>query len=155
MKTITKITAALAATVLGAQAAQAATANGTASATVIGPLAVSQTTPMNFGSFSPSATAGTVTSGGITTGGVAVVSAGSNALFTATGNPNSNFSISVPASISMTSGVNSMTNTLTAQTVSALDNTGRRDFNVLGTLAVAANQPSGTYTGSYTVTVNY
>ncbi len=157
MKSITKMTAAaLAVSVLGASFAQAATTvAGTVSATVIGPLAIVQTTPLSFGSFSASATAGTITSFGVTTGGVTNFSAGSPAVFTVTGNPNTNFSITSPASVVLNSGANSMTAALTTPTSSALDNVGSRIFNTIGTLTVAANQASGAYTGTYNVSVNY
>ncbi len=157
MKSTTKITAAaLTISLLGASLAQAATTvAGTASATVIGPLAITQTTPLSFGSFSSGATAGTITSFGAATGGVTNFSAGSPAVFTVTGNPNSNFNITAPATVTLTSGANTMSADLTTPATSALDNVGSRIFNTIGTLNVAANQASGAYTGTYNVSVNY
>ena len=157
MLSFSKITAAaLAASLFAASAAQAATtATGGASATVIGPLSITQTTPLNFGSFSSGATSGTINSFGSTTGGVTSLALGSPAIFNVTGNPNTNFSITGPASVVLSSGLNTMTATLTVPTGSSLDTAGNRAFNVIGTLAVAANQATGTYTGSYNVSVNY
>ncbi len=147
--------AALAVSVFAASVANAATTTGSASATVIGPLSVTQQTAMNFGSFSSSATAGTINSFGAVTGGVTAISLGSPAIFNATGNPNSSFFITGSPTATLTNGANSMIATLTMPASSAFDNTGARIFNVTGVLAVAANQVAGTYTGTYTVNVNY
>ena len=154
MKTLKMTAAAIVASLLSPNAI-AATTTGTASATVIGNLSISQTSPLNFGTFSAGSTAGTINNFGVVTGGVSVLSAGGSAFFNVVGTPNTNFTITVPPSVTLTSGTNSMNATLSAPSFSALDNTGNRVFNVTGLLSVAANQPSGTYNGTYNVTANY
>jgi hypothetical protein len=44
---------------------------------------------------------------------------------------------------------------INAPTLSATNASGTGIINVTGTLNVGANQPSGAYTGTYTVSVNY
>ena len=156
MNSVTKLTAAtLAAALIAGSAYAATTTSGTASAVIIGTLSIIQQNPLNFGTFSSGTTAGTINSFGATTGGVTVMSIGAPAAFQVTGNPNTNFFVTAPASVTLTSGANTMPATLTAPTASALDNAGSRVINVLGTLTVAANKPAGNYTGSYNVSVNY
>ena len=157
MKSTFKMTAVatLAAALVATAASAATTVSGTASAVIIGNLSVVQQAPLNFGTFSSGTTAGTINSFGATTGGVTVMSIGAPAAFQVTGNPNTNFFITSPASVTLTSGANTMPAALTAPTASTLDNTGSRVFNVLGTLTVAANKPAGNYTGTYNVSVNY
>lgn len=153
-----KLTAAiLAASALGATAAHAATATGTASATVLGSLTISQTTPLSFGSFSSSATAGTVNHFGQTTGGVSHSGSGAQfGSFTVNGTPNTNFNIVMPSTVTLSSGANTMVATFSpVYTQSATNASGTGVINITGTLAVAANQPSGSYTGNYNMTVNY
>jgi hypothetical protein len=153
---MTKFAAVLAASALFANAAIAATATGTATATVLGSLTISQTQALSFGSFSSSATPGTVNHFGQTTGGVTHSGSGAQfGSFAVTGTPNTNYSIVIPATVTLTSGANSMTATLNPLTQSATNASGQGFINTTGTLAVAANQASGTYTGTYNVTVNY
>jgi hypothetical protein len=154
-KSLTLSILALAVTALTASVAQAQAATGTASATVVGSLSIVQQTALNFGSFAPSATAGTIDSYGNTTGGVTGFGGATPAVFNATGSPTTNFTIVSDATVKLTSGANSMTATLTAPTVSVTDSTGNRAFNVTGSLPVAASQPSGSYTGTYNINVHY
>lgn len=150
--------------------ANAATANGTATATVYKPIAVIETTPLAFGMFTISSlTPGTVvidTSGTATpTGGVLLLpSSRSAALFTITGEPSKAITVSYDttgAQLGDGSG-NTMTLGTFTNTVlpTILDGGGTATFNVGATLSVNANQTSGIYsTGTggtpYTVTVNY
>lgn len=154
--TATFISTALVASLLVGSAAQAATTTGNASASVAIPLTIVQTAPLKFGNLSPSATAGTVNHYGQTTGGVTSIGVNAQpALFTVTGLPSANFNIIVPSTTTLTNGAQSMTATLTAPLQFATDPTGVGAFNVTGVLAVAANQASGNYTGTYSITVNY
>lgn len=158
MKTITKITAAaLVASVLGATLAQAATsATGSVNATVVSQLSIVQTASLNFGSFSPSATAGTINHFGQTTGGVTSLGGTQFGVFTVTGTPTTNFNITTtPTTVVLSNGVNTMSAAISAPTLSATNSVGTGIVNVTGTLSVAANQAGGAYSGSYNVSVNY
>jgi hypothetical protein len=97
--------------------------------------------------------------------------------FTVTGEPSMNYSISYPSSSSVTSGANSMSVTdfaPVAETVNGVTPSGHLSgYNgettsssdcgfsgadawcIGGTLHVGVNQPSGVYTGSFTVTITY
>lgn len=145
----------VAATLFGASLAHAASATGTASATVLAPIAISQATALDFGTFASGATAGTVTSAGTASGGVTLIEKGAPAGFKVTGSASRNFTITVPASVTLTSGASSMTASLSAPTSSTLDALGKKDIAVTGTLSVAANQAAGNYNGTYTITANY
>jgi hypothetical protein len=160
---MTKITAAaLVASLFTANAAQAATATGTASATVLSGLTITQTTPLSFGSFSSGPTAGTINHFGSVTGGVSSYAGGAQfGVFTLNGAANSNVTsvlvngVSSSSTVTLTSGANSMVANIFAPTGASLNGSGTGFVNVTGTLNVAANQASGAYTGTYTVTANY
>jgi Domain of unknown function (DUF4402) len=149
---------------------QSATATATASATIILPIAIAKTGDLVFGKLAVGATGGTVA----VSAADAVTIAGTNhtitqpasdtgspaaAAFTVTGEPNMTYAITLPAdgTITLTSGGNSMavngftsslgaTGTLTG---------GTQALKVGATLSVADSQASGSYTGSFSVTVAY
>lgn len=152
----------------------AATADGTATATVIQPITVSETTPLAYGALAVGTTGGTVT---IDTAGTATASADidlissarSAATFTITGEPL--FAIAVSLN---TAGAQLDDATAggggTPMTLGSFTNTGlpvslniggSATFDVGATLNVNASQTPGDYsTGTgdgspYTVTVNY
>jgi hypothetical protein len=148
-------------------AASAVTINANATATVIDPLGVTEVNGMSFGDISATATAGTVVldlgDGRTFTGGVdlagGTVTSGD---YTLTGEPNKAYVITFPASATITSGTDTMTvNTFTtskgstAPITGTLDGTGNDSFIIGGTLIVGGNQPAGTYSGSYVLTVEY
>ncbi len=143
----------------------AATQTGTASATIVTPLAIAVGLNLRFGKISSSAAAGTVliSAAGIrtSTGGVGLVSSGSTqgqATFNVTGDFNSTYSIGLPASTTIVAGANSMTvNTFVSNpaTTGTLSATGAQTVNVGATLNVAASQAGGSYTGTFVVTMNY
>lgn len=145
--------------------ALAATASGTANATVLQPIAITAGTALNFGTFSGNASGGTVkvSTGSVRTLTGSVVVASGNTptagTFSVTGTGTSTFGITYPANFNVTSGANTM-----SVDVSAATNTnpttgtlagGTATLSVGGTLTVAANQTAGAYTGSYTMTVEY
>ena len=71
-----------------------------------------------------------------------------------TGASGASYSVTVPASVSLTGPGTAMTATLTNDGGGSL--TGGTDtFNVGGTLSVGASQTAGSYSGTYTVSVNY
>lgn len=145
--------------------AQAATTNGTATAKVLAPIAIAAGANLNFGSVAASAALGTVviTPAGArsVTGGVGAVTDGANSptsgVFTVTGAAGIGFSITLPATATITSGVNTMTVNAFTSTPSGTGTlvAGTATVNVGATLNVAANQVAGSYTGTYPVTVNY
>lgn len=80
--------------------------------------------------------------------------------FTIAGEPNVNVSIALPTSITISrSGGGSMTvNNFVgypSSTLTNLDGSGNLTLSVGADLNIGTNQTSGTYTGTYTVTVNY
>ncbi|HEY0611231.1 MAG TPA: DUF4402 domain-containing protein [Chitinophaga sp.] len=163
------LSAALALFICSSKAIAQETATATATATIVTPIAITKATDMNFGNVAvQSATAGTVvlppsatptrgTTGGVTLPATAgTVSAAS---FTVTGEDAYTYSISLPASVTITSGSNSMTvNTFTSSpSPTGLLTGGEQTLFVGATLNVAAAQASGTYVSStpFNVTVNY
>ncbi|MEN9855109.1 MAG: hypothetical protein RL186_163 [Pseudomonadota bacterium] len=165
-------------------------------AVIVAPIAVSQPAEMRFGSVIAGATAGTVildlplfnsatqpTTANPTTVGTRTVSGGATLVGGATcsatvlcgvgsvqvgGLASGTFTkVTMPASVTLTSGVNSMTvNTLktrygapgTAGVESgagSFDATGRATVIFAGTLNVGASQPAGNYSGSMTVDIDY
>lgn len=147
---------------LGSQAAFAADATGTASVTIATPIAISQTTPLSFGTVVASGTAGTVVvsnaSVRTTTGGVgALGGTPAAAVFNVTGQGTNAFSITLPTTVSLTgpgTAMNVTTFNHNAGASPALA-AGAKTVNVGATLGVGANQTAGTYSGTYTVSVNY
>jgi hypothetical protein len=148
---------------LSASQAWAASATSNADAVVIAPIGISNTTGLNFGRVAPTGVAGTVvvdTADGRTSTNVDLVSGGTvtSADFAITGEASEGYSITLPASATITSGANNMTvDTFThsAGGSPALDGTGNHSFSVGATLNVGAAQAVGTYTGTFSVTVNY
>jgi hypothetical protein len=129
-------------------------------------LAVTNTAPLAFGRFA-AGTGGSViiSSGGVRTasGGVVLLAsgAGSAAQFTLTGEPGKIYSIDLPSagSVVLTSGAG---HTMPIQSFSSNPNGsgqlgagGSQTVTVGATLGVAANQPVGSYSGSFQVLVNY
>jgi len=135
-----------------------------ANAQILAALRLTFVRDLNFGSLVPSASAGTVTvtpaSARSRTGGVTLVTgaAPQSARFTVQGQRNKSYTIALPASVSIASGGNSMsvaTFTSNLPSPSTLPNNGRQTLNVGATVAVAADQPAGTYASTFTVTVAY
>lgn len=145
---------------LSSTVALAATALGTANATVLTPISITAGTALNFGTLAGNASGGSViiTPAGArsTTGSVVVTAAASYtaASFTVTGTGSSTFAVTYPTSFNVTSGVNTMAVSVTGASTGTLSG-GTAALPVGGTLTVAANQAAGSYTGSYTMTVEY
>lgn len=144
---------------------QAASATANATANIITPITITKNTDLSFGTFSPGATTGTVliaTAGTRTaTGGVSLsaLDAGGAAGFTVTGDTVATYAITLPTNgtVTITNGANSMavndfvsnpsgTGQLTA---------GTQNLAVGATLNVGANQAAGSYTGTFSVSVDY
>lgn len=147
----------------GAPAAYAATTSATATATVYVALTITKTADLNFGGLLPGAAAGTVTVNpdGTRTGTGVTLVGGSTfgaATFALSGQPNASYTIALPSSITITDGTNTMTvDTFTSNPsgTGQLDASGSATLRVGATLKVGANQPPGTYSGTFDVTVDY
>lgn len=152
--------------------AQAANQSGVAKTVLLGPASMVNTAPLDFGNIIPGP-GGTVTINAQTQAVtyVGAVSAGggtiSTAKFVATGTPNRTVTLSLsPSPIVLTSGANSMTVNQIRISVNGggpqplgpnpnLGPLGVINFAIGGRLNVAANQPAGSYTGSFSLTMNY
>lgn len=133
-----------------------------------GPIGIgSSTQPLAFGSL-------VANSGGSVTvavnpllsrsaaGGVFLLPSGnwSAASFSVTGDPNLTYAISLPGNgiVALTSGANTMAiNDFTSNPalIGQLSAGGSQTLAVGATLSVGGSQPTGSYSGSFTVTVNY
>ncbi|MFT4026744.1 MAG: DUF4402 domain-containing protein [Novosphingobium sp.] len=158
--------AALAAAGSLATAANAATASASASAEILSTLNVVKDQDLNFGQIAVNG-AGTVVVGtGATPDSCSalLVCAGSTqkANFVVTGAKNIGVAASVQqTSVSLTSGSNSMAlDNFTlyfpnGTTLTGSGTTGSTNFEVGGTLHVAAGQATGVYSGTFNVNVSY
>lgn len=136
-------------------------------AIVLKPLSLIKKTNMDFGKLITSATAGTATidpvSGAVTTAGgvTATGMATSAATFLGAGSRNAPYQIRIPSKpITLTRVGGTETMTVTNWTLDGPTNRkiGANEafqFGVGAQLSVAANQASGTYVGTFDVTVHY
>ena len=166
MKKILLVSAMLIAFTAGTFAQSTDTEQTTATATIVGPLALTKVSDMNFGTIAVGAVAGTVvlgTDNSRTPNNVTLVppAAGIAASFTVAGEASRTFTITLPANntVSLISGANSMAANIFVHNAGAnpaLDVAGAAAFTVGATLSVAANQAAGSYTSAtFPVTVNY
>lgn len=151
--------AAIAALAFNASVAEAATTTATAKARILAPLTIANTSDLDFGTIVSGTGASTVavsSAGAVSCGtGLTCLGTTSAANFNLGGTSGANVTISVPASVNLTSGANSMTATLASSAASLTLGASGGSFQVGGTLSVAANQAAGSYTGTFTVTANY
>lgn len=156
--------AAVAASVLFSSAAFAASTNGNASATVLAPLTITAGAGMDFGNVAGatgSATTVVLTPAGATSSGDGATVGGTSAAgaFTVTGDDSLTYDISLPASTTLTGGsgpaitVNNFTSSKTGN--SSNTSGGNDSFTVGATLNLSDGQGSGTYTGTYAISVDY
>ena len=144
-------------------AASAATVTANASANVITPLAIAESNGMDFGDVSVGTGGGTVvldtTGGRSVTGDAEAVTGGTQAagVYNVTGSGTKAYSISFPASATISSAGNNMTvDSFTHDAGATPALTGGADtFNIGATLNIGPSQAPGAYTGTYTLTVNY
>jgi len=141
-----------------------ATASASASATILGPLTLTHTDNLVFGTLVPTAAAGTVvlTPGGTATGTGVTVTAivtPTAAKYTAGGTANRTYAITLPANdvVTIVSGGNNMkVQDFTCSIASGdLGAGASQDFTVGATLEVGASQAAGSYTGTYNVKIDY
>ncbi len=129
------------------------------------PIAINSVLDLDFGTLAGDATLpGTATidpatnaktvSGGVSDfGGVH-----RRASFLVTGDPNTAFTVILPSSVTLTSGGNTMTLNGFSSSPSGVGTLNGLGFSVLfvgATLQVGAGQAAGTYSGAFTVVVNY
>lgn len=159
MKKFSVLGVAMAAALFAGQAQAANSVTAGATVEIAAPVAITQTTALAFGNIGPSAAAGSVTvslaGAKSVTGGVSDLG-GSHAAgaFSVTGASGATYSVTIDGTVSLTGPGTAMTATLTNDGGGSL--TGGTDtFNVGATLAVGANQTAGSYSGSYTVSVDY
>jgi hypothetical protein len=166
MKKILLFSAMLIAFSVSAFAQSTDTEQTTATATIVGPLALTKVSDMNFGTIAVGAVAGTVdlgTDNSRTPAGVTLVppAAGLAASFTVSGEASRTFAITLPAD-----GTVSLTGPGVAMPVSvfvhnagvnpALNGGGTAAFTVGARLSVNASQASGSYTSAnFPVTISY
>lgn len=142
----------------------AVTAVSTINVTVARYLAITNTSTLEFGSVSVSATAGSVvinTDGmRFASGGVTVNPAGSftPAKFIIEGKPNANFAVVLPKTVELRDGNG---NTIEVTGFKASTESGRLDANgaleirVGGQIDLDANQATGDYSGTMILELNY
>jgi hypothetical protein len=129
----------------------------------INPIAISNTQPLAFGKFAAgSGGSVTVSAAGARSagGGVVLVSSVSSAAqFSVSGDPNLTYSITLPANgaVVLSSGANTMalSNFSSSPSVGQLSAGGTQTLTVGATLTVGSSQATGSYSGSFDVTVNY
>lgn len=135
-----------------------------ATATIVAPISISKTADLRFANVVAGATTGSVevTPAGVrsATGGALLANntGGGAAGFDVSGDPNATFAITLPSSIVISDGTNDMTVDTFMSTPSAagtLSGAGAATVAVGATLQVEANQPQGSYTGTFNVMVAY
>ncbi len=150
---------------------QAGTGPGTLKTIVLGPVAMINVTPLDFGGIiaaaggtvTVNAQTGTRTSTGVVLAGGTV----SNARFVATGTPNRVVSLSLnPSPITIVNGANSMTVNQLRVSINGggpqpfgpnanLGPLGVINYAIGGRLTVSGTQADGLYTGTFTLTMDY
>ena len=147
-------------------------ATATASATILNPITIKQSSDLHFGSMAVSvATPGTcaISTQGVrtNTGGVNLSASGqTNASFVIKGEKSITYSIILPSNVTITDPTSLCTmsvNNLTARPASSnadgligtLNSNGEDKITIGGTLNVQAGQTIGVYTGTFSVTVAY
>lgn len=158
----------LTATMLFASVASAqtsATATATATAEIITPISIANTADLDFGVFaSPTAAVNATVAAdaaGTYSGSATQIGSTVSAKFDVDGHPSATYAVTIPASVDLVSGLNSMTATLTydCETNSgctAIPAGGSDVLYVGGTLGIGAGQASGVYTSAaFDVTVAY
>lgn len=140
--------------------AYAITVTGNASAIIKRNIAATETQTMNFGTISSGATAATVTlsPAGARASTLSYYGTSRPGIFNITGEPSTPLTVSF-GNGTLSNGANTMAlsnfTTSTTPASSTTDSSGNLTLNVGADLAVGANQASGTYTGTYTVTISY
>lgn len=150
---VTTSVAIVAAVAFPANHAVGVTANGTARQVVIAAIAIANVSDLVFPQASPGAAAATVAPG--------TAENANNGSFNVSGQANTAYTITLPTTINMTNGANTIAvNTFVsfpAAGANGLLGAGGTQLLLVGATraALAAGQALGTYTGTYTVNVVY
>lgn len=148
-------------------AVHAATTSGTATATVVTPIAIAAGDNLRFGSFSTSAAGQTViiaASDGARTGTASfVTSTFGAATFNVTGDGTLTYAITLPSNgtVNITTGVGDATRTMAVSSFSSDPSgtgaltAGAQTLKVGATITTVASQVAGAYTGTFNVSVDY
>ncbi len=157
--------AGLGALALDSEPASAASDTGTANATIIAPITISANLTLEFGQIvtgaSPSVVRISTADARSLVSGDATLAGGTfrAATFNITGEPSTTYAITLPAgAATLTSGANTMTVDTWVSSVGAtstLSGGGTDSFTIGADLNVGGSQATGSYTGTYTVTVDY
>ena len=166
-------TAVVALSLISAPAVLASTVSLDGSANILSTLTVQFTQHLTFGTIAPSTTSNSTVNvlrgsnnSSICGPGLTCFEPGNRARIIVSGAPGQLFSISDPGSTQLTDGNgNAMQvdmfvgagsrNDTSFGAVRRLRANGTRNMNIGATLYVAANQPPGLYTGTYTITASY
>lgn len=144
---------------LTASSVTAATADGTALARILSQVSVTQVSDLDFGTIVAGTSASTVAINpfGVRTCGAGLACSGASgaAAFTVVGTAGRIVTVSVPASVTLSNGTDTMNASLTPSAAGLLLGAAASSFTVGGTLGVAANQVDGDYTGTFDATVDY
>ncbi len=142
--------------------AQAADGTGTATAEIAAAITVTEDTGMDFGIIGADVAGDTITidtaDSVSATGASDLSGTPASGVFTATGTASSTVGISFSSGDTLTGSGTAMPLGNFAHDAGgspALDGSGSLTFNVGADLTVNASQVAGTYTGNYTVTVDY
>jgi hypothetical protein len=151
--------------VLALSAGTANAATGGATVQIVNAIAISNTVGLNFGQVigGSGASVVSVTPGGVRTltSGTATLAGGTvtAASFAVSGGIGSAYTITLPATVDLTSGANTMTITsVTSSPTGAnglLDSSGQQTLLVGGVLGIPAGPAAGVYSGTFDVTVAY
>ncbi len=114
---------------------------------------------LSFGTFASTRRAGRIGSDGNPgTNGIQRFEDGENARYQVNGQPGASYTVRHDRNVTLTGDEGGATMRARLSKVGgedALNDTGQDEFAISGDLRVPANQPAGTYTGTYNVTVNY
>jgi len=141
----------------------AADVEADAGAKIIAPLQISNSTALYFGTIAPSLTSAdevVVTPAGAKSCGAELTCLTDDhtaALFNVSGEADASYTIDLPSKIDISNGAGAVmeVNDFTGSKSSGTLVSGSDNFTVGGTLEVTANQPTGEYTGTFTVAVEY
>lgn len=152
-------------------AAQAQSATGSGSITILRPLTISNSAGLAFGTIiRPDSGSGSVAVSAASSatrtlsGGTSAVGSGQAAAsFTLSGEGGQTVSVTIPATFTLSSGANSLTVTTSSDLADAsnvalggtLGSASTKTFYVGGIVPVASTTASGAYSGSFSVTANY